>query len=345
MSSRQKFPMTRQFEFQFRLTIEEWMAIEFERVTLQYSSLLDVIDQVQFFGINGLIQLESQKITPFYFHKIPETDKELLVILFSIPIFQSLDSIALHTCMEYFAATIKHIFCNHESVSDSEIKAFDEIKSLPLIRSQNQDILPYEDFTEKIELNMRMKVRAGIQIFPMTKIQEDISKKSLAHLSEYRKAKAALVTNQSNLREYSAKIANKYRISVKPYLFKTALENRFEPTFIPVFTLDSVSQMKEDFSVLVLTSEVINRIDKYDLRILIAHEIIFDLLKDKFSRGLLEREIYQILSNGQKDDPNFLIVKEMTKFFSKEDISKAQNAIKQTVENLLHENYPIMKLD
>ncbi|MHA2053866.1 MAG: hypothetical protein ACW99F_09730 [Candidatus Hodarchaeales archaeon] len=337
--------MTRQFEFQFRLTIEEWMAIEFERVTLQYSSLLDVIDQVQFYGINGLIQLESQKISPFYFHKIQESDEEFIIILFSIPIFQSLDSIALQTCMEYFASTIKFVFCHDKSVSESEINAFDEIKNLPVIRSQNRDILPYEDFTEKIELQMRMKVRSGIQIFPMAKIQEDISRKSLSHLSEYRKAKAALVTIQSNLREYSAKIASKYRISVKPYLFRTALENKFEPTFIPVFTLDSVSQMKEDFSVLVITSEVIKRIDKYDLRILIAHEIIFDLLKNKFSRGILEREIYQILSNGQRDDPNFLIVKEMTKFFSKEDISKAQNAIKQTVENLLQENYPIMKLD
>ncbi len=345
MSSLKRFPMTRQFEFQFRLTIEEWMAMGFERITLQYSSLLDVIDQVQFYGINGLIQLESQKISPFYFHKIHESDKEFIIILFSIPIFQSLDSIAFQTCMEYFAATIKHFFCENKSISDSEIEAFDDIKNLPLIRSQNRDIFPYEDFTEKIEVQMRMKVRSGIQIFPILKIEEDISKKSLAHLPEYRKAKAALVTIQSNLREYSSKIASKYRISVKPYLFKTALENRFEPTFIPVFTLDSINQMKEDFSVLVISSEVINRIDKYNLRILIAHEIIFDLLKDKFSRGLLEREIYQILSNGQKNDPNFLIVKEMTKFFSKEDISKAQNAIKQTVEDLLQENYPIMKLD
>ena len=229
--------------------------------------------------------------------------------------------------------------------SESEILAFTEIKNLPLIRSQSQDIIPYEDYTEKIELQLRMKVRSGIQIFPVTKIIEEISAESMQHMEELRKAKAAMVTIQSSLREYSARIANRYRISVKPYLFRTALENRFEPSFIPVFSLEATSQVKENFSVLVITTEVINRINPKELKILIAHEIIFDLLKDKFSRGIIEREIYQILSNGNEKDPNFFIVKELNKFFTEEEISNAQNAIKQTIEDLLEEKYPIMRLD
>ncbi|PWI48701.1 hypothetical protein CEE45_05685 [Candidatus Heimdallarchaeota archaeon B3_Heim] len=321
------------------------MANEFERVTLQYSALLDVIEQVRFYGINGLIQLENQKISPFYFHLSEEHDEKFLIIIFSIPVFQSLDSNALTTGMEYFSAILKNIFCENKSVSESEIMAFNDIKNLPLIRSQDQDIIPYEDYAEKIELQLRMKVRTGIQIFPVAKLIEDISTKSMQHLKELRKAKAALVTIQSNLREYSARIANKYRISVKPYLFRTALENRFEPSFISVFSLDATSQVKDDFSVLVFTTEVIKRISKNELKILIAYEIIYDLLKDKFSRGLVEREIYQILSNGKKNDPNFFIVNELKKFFTEEEISNAQNAIKQTIEDLLEEKYPIMRLD
>ncbi|MHA1975962.1 MAG: hypothetical protein ACW98F_07920 [Candidatus Hodarchaeales archaeon] len=343
MSSHQKIPPAQQF--QFRLTIEEWMAIEFERVTLQYSVLLDVVEQVRFYGINGLIQLENQKVSPFYFHLTEEHEEKFLIIIFSIPIFKSLDSSALSTGMEYFSAILKNIFCDNKSVSESEILAFTEIKNLPLIRSQGQDIIPYEDYTEKIEIQLRMKVRTGIQIFPVTKIIEDISTESMQHMEELRKAKAAMVTIQSSLREYSARIANRYRISVKPYLFRTALENKFEPSFIPVFSLEAASQVKEDFSVLVITTEVINRINPKELKILIAHEIIFDLLKDKFSRGVVEREIYQILSNGNEKDPNFFIVKELNKFFTEEEISNAQNAIKQTIEDLLEEKYPVMKLD
>ena len=66
MSIPQKIPQPQ--KFQFRLTTEEWMAIEFERVTIQHSSLLDVIEKVRFYGINGLIQRENSKISPFYFH-------------------------------------------------------------------------------------------------------------------------------------------------------------------------------------------------------------------------------------------------------------------------------------
>lgn len=343
MSLPQKLPQPH--KFQFRLSTEEWMAIEFERVTIQYSSLLDVIEKVRFYGINGLIQRENDKISPFYFHLLEEPSEKFLIIIFSIPIFQALDSIALQTAMEYFSALLRHLFCEQSSVSEAETLAFNDIKNLPLIRSQGHDLVPYEDYTEKIELQLRMKVRMGVQIFPINKIKEDISHESMQHISEFRKVKSALVTVQSNLREYSSKIMNKYRISVKPYLFETAVENRFEPTIIPVFTLDAVSQVKEDFSVLVFTTEVINRIDPNHLKIMIAHEIIFDLLKDKFSRGLLEREIYQILSDGQKDDPEFLISKEMTKLFSREEITNAQNAIKQTIEELLEANYPIIRLD
>ncbi len=343
MSSHQKIPPTQQF--QFRLTIEEWMSIEFERVTLQYSALLDVVEQVRFYGINGLIQLENQKVSPFYFHIIEENEEKFMIIIFSIPVFQALDSSALSTGMEYFSAILKNIFCENKSVSESEILAFSDIKHLPLIRMQGQDVIPYEDFTEKIEVQLRMKVRTGIQIFPIIKILEDISMESMQHLNELRKAKATLITIQSSLREYSARIANRYRISVKPYLFRTALENRFEPSYIPVFSLDAMSQVKEDFSVLVFTSEVINRTSQNELKIMIAHEIIFDILKEKFSRGLIEREIYQILSNGNQNDPNFFIIKELKKFFTEEEISKAQNAIKQTIGELLEENYPIIRLD
>ncbi len=343
MSTHQKIPPTQQF--QLRLTIEEWMAIEFERVTLQYSNLLDVIEQVRFYGINGLIQLENQKVSPFYFHLTEENEEKFLIIVFSIPVFKALDSSALSTGMEYFSAVLKYIYCEDNSVSESEVLAFNDIKNLPLLRQRDQDIIPYEDFTEKIEVQMRMKVRTGIQIFPVIKVIEDISKESMQYLNELRKAKAALVTIQSNLREFSARISNRYRISVKPYIFRTALENRFEPSYISVFSLDATSQVKDDFSVLVFTTEVINRIDQNELKILIAHEIIFDILKDKFSRGLIEREIYQILSNGNQKDPNYMIIKELNKFFSEEEISNAQNAIKQTIEDLLEENYPIMRLD
>jgi len=287
MSQPQKIPITRQFQFQ--LTIEEWMAIEFERVTLQYSVLLDVIENVHFYGINGLIQRENQKISPFHFHLVDEENDKLLVIIFSIPIFQALDSIALQTCMEYFASVAREIFCEKKTVSEAEISAYSDLKNLPIIRSQNAEIIPYEDFTEKIELQLRMKVRMGVQIFPTSKIQEDISNKSMQNLAEIRKAKSALVTIKSNLREYSAKISSKYRISVKSYLFRTALENRFEPTIIPVFILEAVSKVKEDFSVLVFSAELIARVDLKHLKVLMAHEIIFDLLKGKFSRGLLER--------------------------------------------------------
>ena len=224
MSIPQKIPLSRQF--QFRLTIEEWMASEFERVTLQYSALLDVIENVHFYGVNGLIQRDNQKISPFYFHLINEQNENLLVIIFSIPIFQALDSIALQTCMEYFAAVSHKIFCDHKSVEEAEILGFNEIKNLPIIRSKSAEITPYEDFTKKIELQLRMKVRLGLQIFPVSKVKDDISNESMRNLKEIRKVKAALVTIQSNLREYSARISSKYRVSVKSFLFRTSLLNK-----------------------------------------------------------------------------------------------------------------------
>jgi len=332
-------------QFQFRLTIEEWMATEFERVTIQYEELLDVIDHVRFFGVNGLIQRENKKISPFSFQPILEQGENFLVIAFSIPIFQSLDSIALQTGMEYFASVLRSILCKKIPINEAELAAFDDIKRLLPIQYQNREIIPYEDFTEKIEVQLRLKVRMGLQIIPNSSISEKIKAEKMSHLKVLEKAKRSLANIQSNLREYSQQIAKRYRVNVEAYLFQTNLGSRFEPIFIPIFSLNSTNQYNELFSLLVLTEEVINRISGRELEIMLAHEIIFDLLKNKFSRGTLEREIFLILSEDGKNDPEYLIEKELSKFFDLQEIKEAQKNIKVIVEALLAEDYPILQLD
>ena len=152
--------------FRSQLAIEEWMSMEFERVSIQDEDLLDVIDRVRFFGVNGLIQRENKKISPFYFQLIAQQEEKFQLIAFSIPIFQSLDSIALQTAMQYFAAVTKWIMCEKEPILEAEVKAFEDIKRLSPIHNQKRNIILYEDFTEKIEFQLRMKVRMGFQIIP-----------------------------------------------------------------------------------------------------------------------------------------------------------------------------------
>jgi len=330
--------------FQSRLAIEEWMAMEFERVTIQYEELLDIIDQIRFFGVNGLIQRENRKISPFYFQLIPQQGEDFLLIAFSIPIFQSLDTIALQTGMEYFASVTKQVLSEKKEISEAEVNAFEDIKRLHPIHKQKREIIPYKDFAEKLEVQLRMKVRVGLQIIPTSTISEKVKTERMKHLKEARKAKNALANIHSHLKEYS-QIVSKYRITVKPFLFQISLESRFEPIFVPIFTLNSVNQIKEIFSVLVLTEEVINRIDKQRLEILLAHEIIFNQLKAKFSRGVLEREILLILSENGKKEPEYLVEKELSKFFKSEEIKNTQLSIRAVVEELLQENYPVMPLD
>jgi hypothetical protein len=246
--------------------------------------------------------------------------------------------------MEYFSAVLKHVLCENKAISEAEINAFNDIKRLHSVLYKQREVIPYEDFTEKIEAQLRMKIRIGVQIIPSTTINAKIKTERKWNLKELRVAKNALVTVQSNLKEYSQKIAKKYRISVESFLFQTSLENRFEPIIIPIFFLNSINQAKESFSVFVITEEVINRVSPRQLEILIAHEIIFDLFKEKFSRGMVEREIFLILSQDQ-NDPEQLIEKELTKFFDSEEIKDTQKAIRIVIEELLQENYPIMKLD
>ncbi|MFX1515111.1 MAG: hypothetical protein ACFFC6_02300 [Promethearchaeota archaeon] len=342
MSSKQDVPDSQ--VFQSRLAIEEWMAMEFERITIQYEELLDIVDQIRFFGVNGLIQRENKKISPFYFQFIPQEGDDFLLIAFSIPIFQSLDSIALQTGMEYFASVVKQILCEKKEILEAEVQAFDDIKRLHPIHKQKREIIPYKDFAEKLEVQLRMKVRVGLQIIPTSTISEKVKTERMKHLKESRKAKSALANILSHLKEYS-QIVSKYRVAVKPFLFQLSLESRFEPIFVPIFTLNSVNQIKEIFSVLVLTEAVLNRIDKQHLEILLAHEIIFNQLKAKFSRGVLEREILLILSENGKKEPEYLVEKELSKFFRSEEIKNTQLSIRAVVEELLVENYPIMPLD
>ncbi|MFX0087041.1 MAG: hypothetical protein ACFFAU_15390 [Candidatus Hodarchaeota archaeon] len=331
-------------EFQFRLTVEEWMTGEFEKVTIKYEGLLDLIDQVRFVGVNGLIQRENKKISPFYFQLNHRNEESFLIIVFSIPIFQSLDSIGIQIAMEYFSAVLKYVLSENKTVSTAEIEAFNDIKRLHSVIYKKREVIPYEDFTEKIETQLRMKIKIGAQIIPSTTINDRIKTERKWNLKEFRIAKNALATIQSNLKEYSQQIAKKYRISVEPYLFQTSQENRFEPIIIPIFFLNSMNQAKESFSVFVITEEVIDRISPRQLEILIAHEIIFDLIKEKFSRGMIEREIFMILSQDQKD-PEQLIEKELSKFFDLEEIRETQIAVRNVIEELLKQDYPVMKLD
>ncbi|UCG89875.1 MAG: hypothetical protein JSU57_05280 [Candidatus Heimdallarchaeota archaeon] len=342
MSSREDIPPGKMF--QFNLVIEEWMANEFERVTIQYEELLDVIDRVRFFGVNGLIQRENKKISPFFFQLISQEGEDFLLIAFSIPIFQSLDSIAFQTGMQYFAAVTKWIMCVNQPILEAEIKAFEDIKRLHPIRRQKQEIIPYKDFTEKIEVQLRMKIRMGLKIIPTASIIEKIKANRMRHLKGFQKAKSALANIHSSLKEYS-QLVSKYRINVNPYLFQLHVESRFEPIFVPVLTMNSINQVKEVFSVLILTEEVINRISDRQLEILLAHEIIFNQLKAKFSRGVLEKEIFQILSEDGKNEPEYLVEKEISKFFNLEEVKEAQGAIRAVVEELFAEGYPIMQLN
>ncbi|MHA2073131.1 MAG: hypothetical protein ACW97X_00765 [Candidatus Hodarchaeales archaeon] len=343
MSSQEQI-ISKSQEFQFRLTVEEWITGEFEKVTVKYEGLLDCIDHVRFIGIGGLIQRENKKISPFYFQLKPENGEQYLIIAFSIPIFQSLDSTALQTGMEYFASILKYVLCEKKTVIEAELEAFNDIKHLRSILYNKQEIIPYENFTEKIEAQLNMKIRMGMQIIPVSTIKEKFDTGHYWHSKEIRTAKNVLAAVQSNLKEYSQQISKKYHISVQPYLFQTSLENRFEPIIIPVFFLNSINQAKESFSVFVLTVEVINRATQRQLEILLAHEIIFDLFKEKFSRGILEREIFHILSQDTKD-PTDLIEKELSKFFPFKEIKEAQLNIRNIIENMLEEDYPVMKLD
>lgn len=342
MSSNQDVPHSQMF--QSRLAIEEWMAMEFERVTIQYEELLEFIDQIRFFGVNGLIQRENRKISPFYFQLIPQHGEDFLVIAFSIPIFQSLDLIALQTGMEYFASVTKQILFEKKEIFEAEVQGFEDIKRLHPIHKQKREIVPYKDFTEKIEVQLRMKVRVGLQIIPTSTISEKVKTERMKHLEESRKAKSALANIHSHLKEYS-QIVSKYRIAVKPYLFQTSFESRFDPIHVPIFTLNSINQIKEVFPVLVLTEEVIKRINNLQLEILLAHEIIFNQFRAKFSRGALEREILLILSDDGKKGPEYLVEKELRKFFKSEEVNNTQNSIRTVVEELLQENYPVMPLD
>ncbi|MHA2246853.1 MAG: hypothetical protein ACXADY_18050 [Candidatus Hodarchaeales archaeon] len=343
MSSSDDVPQGKMFRSQ--LAIEEWMSMEFERVSIQYEDLLDIIDRVRFFGVNGLIQRENKKVSPFYFQLIEQQEEKFLLIAFSIPIFQSLDSIALQTAMQYFAAVTKWIMCEKEQILEAEIKAFEDIKKMSPVHTQKREVIIYEDFTEKIEVQLRMKVRMGFQIIPTASINHKVENERMRHLQEFQKAKRALANIHSNLKEYSQQIVSKYRINVEPHLFQTSLESRFEPIFVPIFELDSANQVKEIFSVLVLTEEVINRINERQLEILLAHEIIYNEFKAKFSRGMLEKEIFLILSEDGKKNPEYLIEKEMSKFFKLNEVKEAQKAIRAVVEELIQEKYPIMKLD
>ncbi|MFW9855530.1 MAG: hypothetical protein ACFFFG_10740 [Candidatus Thorarchaeota archaeon] len=343
MSSFESIPPNRQF--QFLLTIEEWMGTEFERVAIQHPKLLDIIDQVRFCGVNGLIQQVNRKISPFCFQEITENQIRLLVIAFSIPIFQSLDAITIQTGMEYFSNILKYILCENYTTQEAENAAFDDIKRLHPIRKNNEEIAPYQDFVEKIEGQMRMKVRLGLPIIPISQIEEKVKTERLTFLDEMRKAKRALGNIKSNLREYSKEIATQYRINVAPYLFQTSLENLFQPLYIPIFTLNSTNRANEIFSVLVLTEEVVKRVNSRQLEVLIAYEIIGARMRSKFSRGPLEREIFLIISKDEKSAPEDYIEKELSKFFDLKEIREAQNTIQNIVESLIEESYPLMILE
>ncbi len=330
--------------YQLRLTIEEWMASEFERVNIQCSEIFDVIDQVRFLGVNGLIQRENKKISPFFFKILNENGEDFLIIVFSIPVFQSLDSLALQTGMEYFGAILKHMLCEKQPAFESEIRAFSDIKKLLPVRVQNKEIIPYEDFTEKLEIQLRMRVRMGLQIIPVTTIEETYKTGRIRYLAELRKCKRALANIHANLKEYSKIIAKRYRINVDGFLFQTTLENQFEPLIIPIFTLHSKNRVNEDFSVLVLTEAVVNRVTPRQLEIMLAHEILFDLIRGKFSRGVIEKEIFLILSED-KDDPEYLIEKEMRKFFDLKEIKNTQEQIQSIVQELSDSKYSLLKLE
>ena len=67
---------------------------------------------------------------------------------------------------------------------EKEIKAFEDIKQLSPIHNKKRDIIPYEGFTEIIEVQLRMKVRMGFQIIPTASINHKVENERIKHVEK-----------------------------------------------------------------------------------------------------------------------------------------------------------------
>jgi len=322
-----------------QILLEAWFLNELSNVTTN-STDLELLCYCRFLGISGLISRPDGMVGTQWYRVIPleidpNVEEKQIICFFSIPFYRGLDSKSLESMMTFTLETIREINNNDSGkFRDAESTAFQRIT--PQLRSKL--FLPKstldgasQTWAENIaRLYFRMK--SGVSIVNVDGISEfenpqfvKAQKILRAKLSRAR-SKLAGITDTSFLR--------KIVLIPVPAMLRTISPSSALSLLGTIIAYDRNNRLS-----LVVVIVGIPLLDVKNLELVLTQHILSVFNERKYSRGLMEQEILQIIATNKDLSSQHVI-----RLYGEEKFQTAQKEVKELTSRLLEANYPIIRL-
>jgi hypothetical protein len=331
-----------------QLAIEEWLANEFEILAKQQDSQL-IAQNTRFVAIDGLVYRQNKFVST---HSYIFTSDYWWVVI-SQPVLKKLDQNAQSIFIKLILETLIELEnqqktrvngkIDHLTIKSCEITAYNRIiQDLEKISQSKKQILQLERIKQTILFltSQYLKTHYPVvdpQILIPVKSDKPLQLKLQAAFHRIRTKLYSIIDSQ---------VFAKLKFRILPYFFLVVEQHdqssSSELRIRPLLSLEILdSQNSYSFSIILINTYLVETLEVDFFEVILAYEIIAMINSRKYSRGEMEKEIFQIISKSQKDE-NFDSLKS---YYEQTIIEQAISRTKQILEQSNKElRYPILQV-
>ncbi|MFX0209756.1 MAG: hypothetical protein ACFFDT_27490 [Candidatus Hodarchaeota archaeon] len=335
------------------MIIREWLKQELERIMntmpLQSEIIAFIRENVHFITVNGLVARPNQMIgTNWYVvQDLPMSNLEsrrVIWIVAAVPLFTYMEARMKDT----WSAILQFLVLVCQSIYNSKIspnfqtaekEAFENLKKL--LGSGKIGAEKALKMRVKIENLISMQMTAGMPIEEEPSYIEQIQRSFIIPSHNIKeRANKAFSRACSRMTDYEdARIAKDIQIRFVPALLLGRSEAT-QTTSIAATILGLTPSGVLNFAIMLLSIPLLEAVSDEDIEVIIFHEISHLILKRKYQRGAMEREIGKLLSPKYKEMAN----RQVERIYGANKLQNVQKRVEQLIGTLLEQNCPIISL-
>jgi hypothetical protein len=324
-----------------RLGFEEWIKNEFEILAKQHEDP-EIARNTRFIAVDALILRNEKNIGVISYEFLEDN----IWIILSQPILRKLDNHSLSHFLKIILETLVELKKeNKKTIREAEIIAYRKmIRELEHQGQVNKNVNQIERMKQAIFFLSTQFLKGGLPV---------VNPKTLIPVKSDNKLHDKIMRAYQNIRiklytSIDPSQFDKIKFRILPYYFKVVVQdlnkNESELRIKPIISFDVYDYQKSySFSLFIINTFFLETIDLTDLEILLAYELVSLINSRKFSRGEMEKEIYDILSKDREVDENFEVLKG---FYDRKLIEQTRIKINEMITNDLEsEETPLLRIE
>ncbi|MFX0113253.1 MAG: hypothetical protein ACFFB3_01770 [Candidatus Hodarchaeota archaeon] len=331
-------------DFRAQILLESWFRHELGNVSAS-SADFDFLDNCRFLGIPGLISRPNGMVGAQWYRLLPVqakteieapfVEENQIICFFSIPFFRNLDPKSLESMMIFTLETLREISQNSSSdFREAENMAFERVA--PHLRRRTfspTSTLDGANLTwAETMARLYFRLKSGVPII-------NVDAFSALEDFEFAKTQSILRTKLSRVKSKIAGLVDPsflrtVVLAPVPAIFRTIVPSS---SFSLLGTMLAYNRLNQLSLVVVMVGTPLLEVE--NLELILAYHILSVYNERKYSRGLMELEIFQLIKS--KKDVN---IQQVKRLYGEQNLQKAKNEVEELTNSLLEKNFSIIRL-